>query len=136
MELTFEPEYGNIVSHTWYGAGLLLIGFSRGQVVALSTRPNEVAEEMWSNRVHGSQLFGMAYSPSLKRGATAGDGGVKIIDMGSDFKELKGEAISMDTSEDGRPHMIDWSSESSSPGASTSASSCAPCSSSCTATSS
>ena len=66
--------------------------------------------QLWSGRVHSSSLFGMAYSDSLNRGATAGDGGIKIIDMqGGEYKELKGEAISMDTSEEGRPHQIDWS---------------------------
>ncbi|GMH58387.1 hypothetical protein TrST_g1003 [Triparma strigata] len=110
VELSFEPDYGNVVSHKWFGVELLLIGFSRGQVVALNTKENEVAEELWSGRVHSSSLFGMAYSDSLNRGATAGDGGIKIIDMqGGEYKELKGEAISMDTSEEGRPHQIDWS---------------------------
>jgi len=109
VELSFEPEYGNIVGHCWFGDGFLLVGFSRGQVVALSTHTNEVSEEMWSKSVHSSSIYGVAYSSVLKRGATAGDGGVKIIDMSNDFKELKEEAISMDTSEDGRPHMIQWS---------------------------
>ena len=89
--------------------GLLLVGFSRGQVIALSTRANEKAEEKWSDSVHSSSLFGLAYSPILKRGATSGGGGIKIIDLTQDFVELKGEAISMDTSNDGRPHQIDWS---------------------------
>lgn len=66
----------------------------------MNTKENQVAEELWSGRVHESSLFGMAYSDSLNRGATAGDGGIKIIDMqGGEYKELKGEAISMDTSE-------------------------------------
>jgi len=94
-------RYGNIVSHCWFGDGFLLVGFSRGQVVALSTHTNEVSDEMWSKSVHSHSIFGVAYSSVLKRGATAGDGGVKIIDMNNDFKELKEEAISMDTSDDG-----------------------------------
>ena len=118
---------------------MLLVGFSKGQVVAMSTHADEVAEEVrgWEERrtegwsvakasaasnislprfgprhrsllpvrssqlfskdVHGSSLFGMAYSSVLKRGATAGDGGIKIIDLSNGFEELKGEAINMDT---------------------------------------
>jgi WD repeat-containing protein 19 len=110
VELSFEPDYGNIVSHCWTGEdGMLIVGFSRGQVVAMSTHADEVAEELFSRDVHNSSLFGMAYSPALRRGATAGDGGIKIIDLTNNFEELKGEAINMDTSEDGRPHMINWS---------------------------
>jgi hypothetical protein len=70
---------------------LLLIAFSRGQVVALNTKKNEVAEELWSGRVHDNSLFGMAYSDSLKRGATAGDGGIKIVDMQGGGERLQKE---------------------------------------------
>ena len=65
-----------------------------------------IPSQLFSRDVHSSSLFGMAYSSVLKRGATAGDGGIKIIDLSNDFEELKGEAINMDTSDDGRPHMI------------------------------
>ena len=86
MELSFEPEYGTIVCHCWFGDSFLLIGFSRGQVVALSTHANEVTEEMWSKKVHPSSLYGISYSSVLKRAAAAGDSGVKIIDMQNNFE--------------------------------------------------
>jgi WD repeat-containing protein 19 len=57
VELSFEPDYGNVVSHKWFGVELLLIGFSRGQVVALNTKENEVAEEVSVN-------FGDACAPA------------------------------------------------------------------------
>jgi WD repeat-containing protein 19 len=81
VELSFEPDYGNIVAHAWFGPGHLLVGFSRGQVVALNTSDSAVSEELWSQRVHAESLYGLAYSPALQRCATAGDSGVKIIDM-------------------------------------------------------
>jgi len=66
--------------------------------------------QLWSQRVHAESLFGLAYSPVLQRAATAGDGGVKIIDMANGaFRELTAEAIAMDTSDDGRPHLLQWS---------------------------
>jgi hypothetical protein len=35
-EFNFEAEYGEIVDYHWYGSSMLLVGFTKGWIVALS----------------------------------------------------------------------------------------------------
>jgi len=41
IELHFEASYGTITRHQWFGDGYILVGFSGGQSVAISTCMND-----------------------------------------------------------------------------------------------
>mmetsp|Transcript_838 Transcript_838/g.2234 ORF Transcript_838/g.2234 Transcript_838/m.2234 type:complete len:1438 (-) Transcript_838:93-4406(-) len=109
VELAFQSGYGEIKTHHWFGDRYIMIGFSEGYLVVISTHMQEIGEEQHHKRLH-SKLYDIAYSPALNRAATLGDGGVRIIDM-TNYNELKNEGISMDTSRNSEnmPHDIDWS---------------------------
>jgi WD repeat-containing protein 19 len=115
MELTFAPKdngvgckYGEIVSHHWYEEGSLLVGFSSGYLISVSTSAKDLGEEKHMGRFHPSALFTFAFNPHSKRAATAGDDGVRIIDT-RDFRESKKDYIPSDDFEDGRVTSICWS---------------------------
>lgn len=46
-ELGFQAKYGSLLSHKWFGDGYILMGFSNGHLVAISTHAREVGTELW-----------------------------------------------------------------------------------------
>ncbi|CAN0099785.1 unnamed protein product, partial [Heterosigma akashiwo] len=52
VELAFQPRYGDIVTHRWFGDGYVLLGFSAGFLVAISTDMSEIGEEKFSGEFH------------------------------------------------------------------------------------
>ena len=107
LELAFQSRYGNILVHKWFGDGHMMLGFSEGYLVVISTHITEIGEELFSGRFHAKALFDIAYSPEMKYAAVAGDGGVKVVDM-HEFKDLKTEAIAIEP-ECGRVNRVEWS---------------------------
>ena len=66
-----------------------------------------VGMELFSGRFHHKALYDIAYSPTLKYAAVAGDTGVKLVEM-THFKDLKRESIGLDAT-DGSIEKIEWS---------------------------
>jgi len=115
MELTFALnengpgcKYGDIISHHWFEEGLLLLGFSGGYLLSVSTNPHDLGEEKYARRFHNSDLTTFAYNPTLQRAATAGRDGVRIIDT-RDFTECKSDYVVPEDLEDGRVTALQWS---------------------------
>ncbi|KAM8842536.1 WD repeat-containing protein 19 [Synchiropus picturatus] len=81
IELTFQRHYGNIVSHSWYGDGYILIGFSHGYFVVISTHIREIGQELYQTRNHKDNLTSVAISSALNKAASCGDNSVKIHEL-------------------------------------------------------
>jgi WD repeat-containing protein 19 len=114
MELTFATtdngrtcKYGDVVGHHWFEEGLLLVGFSGGYLLSVSTNSHDLGEEKYACKFHDHNLTTFAYNPQLQRAATAGDDGVRIIDT-RDFTECKMDFISSDDLENGRVISVNW----------------------------
>lgn len=117
IELTFSPgpdnvkgvsTYGDIIHHVFYDGGMLMIGFSKGYLVAVSTFPNDLGEEKQVGKFHSNSMLTFTYNPSLRKAATSGYDGVRVIDT-RDFKETTSDFISTNDLEDGRVTDIGWS---------------------------
>jgi WD repeat-containing protein 19 len=80
-----KAKYGDIVKHCWFDDGHIMLGFSEGFLVVISTLLKEIGEELFSARYHHTVLKDISYSPQLKCAACAGDGGVKIVDFSKGF---------------------------------------------------
>ena len=93
VELAFQAKYGRIVRYVWFGDGYLLVGFSEGWVVVISTHLREIGEELFSGRFHKDALDDISCSVAAQRAATAGGGMIKLIDM-QGWKEQKSEWVS------------------------------------------
>eukprot|EP01035_Chromulina_nebulosa_P018174 gene18174-23832_t len=115
MELTFAQvdngsgcKYGDILQHSWVDENLLLVGFSSGTLLLVSTGEKDLGEEKFAIRFHNNSLIAFSYNPILKRFASAGDDGVRIVDI-KDFKESEGDFISRKDLEDGKVNSLSWS---------------------------
>jgi WD repeat-containing protein 19 len=108
LELAFQRKYGEIVEYHWYGDGYIMIGFSSGYLVVVSSHMKEIGSELFSAHFHRERLTSLAYSPVTQRAACAGDSGVKIVDMASwqelpdDSFDLRDEVTSMAFTADGQ----------------------------------
>ncbi|KAF0037436.1 hypothetical protein F2P81_010310 [Scophthalmus maximus] len=87
IELTFQRRYGNIVSYRWYGDGYILIGFSHGYFVVISTHAREIGGELYQAHNHKDSLNSVAISPALNKAASCGDNSIKIHEL-SELKDI------------------------------------------------
>lgn len=115
LELTFAQrangsgcKYGDIVNHHWMDENMLLVGFSGGTVLLVSTGLKDLGEEKFSVKFHPNNLITFAYNQFLKRCASAGDDGIRIFDV-RDFKEAESDFIHRRDLEDGRISEVAWS---------------------------
>ncbi|XP_042079345.1 WD repeat-containing protein 19 [Haplochromis burtoni] len=87
IELAFERRYGNIVSYCWYGDGYILIGFSHGYFVVISTHIREIGYELYQAHNHKDCLNSVAISTALNKAVSCGDNSIKIHEL-SDRKDI------------------------------------------------
>ncbi|EHB16212.1 WD repeat-containing protein 19, partial [Heterocephalus glaber] len=86
-DLEFQQCYGNIVSYSWYGDGYIMIGFSRGIFVVISTHKQEIGQELFQARGHKDNLTSIAVSQTLNKAASCGDNCIKIHDL-SELRDM------------------------------------------------
>lgn len=93
LELAFQQRYGHIVSFKWFRDGYVMVGFSLGYLVVISTHLEEVGREQFCARFHRDSLRDIAYCEERHKVATAGENQIKIVDM-VDWQELDSSDIS------------------------------------------
>lgn len=81
IELAFQQHYGAIVSYKWFGDGYILLGFSGGYFIAISTHIKEVGQELFQIRNHKINLTDIALCEVIGKVASCGDNSVKIHDI-------------------------------------------------------
>ncbi|XP_069058187.1 WD repeat-containing protein 19 isoform X2 [Pleurodeles waltl] len=87
IELAFQQRYGSIISYKWYGDGYIMIGFSQGFFVVISTHIREIGQELFQAHNHNDSLTSIAISQALNKAASCGDSCIKIHDL-SELKEM------------------------------------------------
>lgn len=73
IELAFQHQYGTIVTYKWFGDGYILIGFSAGYFIAISTHIREVGQELFQVRNHKNSLTDITLCESIGKAASCGD---------------------------------------------------------------
>ncbi|XP_070253925.1 WD repeat-containing protein 19 [Myotis yumanensis] len=78
IDLEFKQNYGNIVCYSWYGDGYIMVGFSYGIFVVISTHIQEIGLEIFQAYDYKDNLTSIAISQTLNKVATCGDNCIKI----------------------------------------------------------
>lgn len=73
IELAFQQIYGTITTYRWYGDGYILIGFSGGYCISISTHLKEIGQELFQIRNHRDSISALSISTQLNRAVCAGD---------------------------------------------------------------
>uniref|UniRef100_A0A8C6ZLX4 WD repeat-containing protein 19 n=1 Tax=Nothoprocta perdicaria TaxID=30464 RepID=A0A8C6ZLX4_NOTPE len=108
IDLKFQQPYGHIVTYRWYGDGYIMIGFSRGCFVVISTHIREIGQEIFQAHNHKDNLSCIAISQSLNKAASCGDNCIKIHDL-SDLREMYA-IINLDDENKGADQMA-WTDD-------------------------
>uniref|UniRef100_T1J019 Anaphase-promoting complex subunit 4 WD40 domain-containing protein n=1 Tax=Strigamia maritima TaxID=126957 RepID=T1J019_STRMM len=105
VELAFQPRYGNLIDYKWFGDGYILLGFSNGYFVAISTHVKEIGQELFQTKNHHDILTHIAVSFSLGKAASCGDNCIKVHEL-ANLREM----YSVLTLDDERAlDDLDWS---------------------------
>ncbi|PRP88379.1 WD repeat-containing protein 19-like [Planoprotostelium fungivorum] len=83
IELAFQPKYGTIISYKWFGDGYMMLGFSEGYFVVISTHSKEIGQELFSSQFFTGSLTDICFSPTLQKTAICGDSIVKVVNVSS-----------------------------------------------------
>lgn len=73
IELAFQQHYGHIITYKWFGDGYILVGFSAGFLIAISTHIKEVGQELFQVRNHKHSLTNIAICPAISKVGSCGD---------------------------------------------------------------
>ncbi|CAG9464857.1 unnamed protein product [Pedinophyceae sp. YPF-701] len=106
LSLKYDSNHGSIAAHEWHGNGYLVVAFSSGKVVLQSSMAREAGTEISSEDV----VFGlssMTCCPALGRGAVAGGSEVRILEFGSELREVPADAITLPSGV--KAHGVCWS---------------------------
>jgi len=107
IELAFQTKYGDIVAYHWYGDGYILIGFSKGYFVVISTHMKEIGQELFQVKNHKEALSGVAISTAVGKAASCGENTIKVHEL-HDLKDTS-SVITLDE-ERSLDHM-EWSED-------------------------
>jgi hypothetical protein len=73
IELAFQTHYGSIVTYKWFGDGYILLGFTAGYFIAISTHIKEVGQELFQVRNHKNALTDITICEKIGKAASCGD---------------------------------------------------------------
>ena len=107
VELAFQPKYGNLVMYRWFGDGYIALGFESGYLVVMSSKQQQMSEELFSQRLHEGRLSALALSPLLQRGATCSGNTIKVVDFADEYRELPEESVVLDYDQ-GQLEQMAW----------------------------
>lgn len=81
MELGFQNRYGNLVTHHWHGDGYILVSFSAGFIVLLSSHYKEIGTELVLCELKADPLRHACLNTKLSRLSVCfGDSMIQIHD--------------------------------------------------------
>ena len=73
IELAFQQKYGYVTSYQWFGDGYILVGFTYGHFIAISTHIKEIGQELFQVRNYRDKVSSITTCPALQKAACCGE---------------------------------------------------------------
>jgi hypothetical protein len=108
---TFSSNYGKAVEFDWCGENKIIVAFSSGMVNMLSTRANELGQEISACQVGNSPIESLYVNEEVGKVAVASQGSIRFVSL-SDWKEVVADRIEI-TKSCGKITKIDWTKDGS-----------------------
>jgi len=110
IELAFQRRYGNVQKFAWYGDGYILIMFSEGFVVALSTHSREISEELKQLQVRERDIHDVRICEKTQKFALLCASDVKIGMLNS-WRALESFNLSKSGEDRGNGAYFSWTED-------------------------
>lgn len=107
----FSANYGKAVEMEWCGENKIVIGFNSGYVNMISTRANELGQEISACQVGTTPVECINVNQEVGKIAVASQGSIRFISL-SDWKEVVADRIEI-TKSGGKVTKIDWTKDGS-----------------------
>jgi hypothetical protein len=69
LDLQFVPKYGDVVAHRWASDDELVIAFTSGLIIGLSTHEKTQGKELFKKQLYRSAITGLQLCPTFKKAA-------------------------------------------------------------------
>jgi WD repeat-containing protein 19 len=107
----FHANYGKATIFEWYGDSRLLIGFSSGMLSLISTRSEDIGQELNAMSTGNSPIETMVINTELNKCATASNGVIRFYDLNS-WTEVPSERFEIQKG-CGKITKMHWTSDGS-----------------------
>lgn len=108
IELEFQSKYGSLVGYRWFGEDKIMLGFSDGYFIVVTTNLKHIGQELFQSVNHQTRLNDICASLALNKAATCGDDTVVIRDL-DDPRDVFGKIVLED--ERGLLDKLAWSDD-------------------------
>ncbi|CAG2108726.1 unnamed protein product [Medioppia subpectinata] len=88
IQLTFQERYGFIVDYQWFGDGMILIGFTSGIFIVVSTYYKEIGQELSQFKAHKESLTTFSVCLNSKKLVSASENNLKVCDL-NDLNDIQ-----------------------------------------------
>jgi hypothetical protein len=107
----FSSNYGKAVEFDWCGENKIIVCFSSGIVNMVSTRANELGNELSVCQVGNTPIESLNVNEEVGKIAVASQGSIRFISL-TDWKEVVADRIEI-TKSCGKITKIDWTRDGS-----------------------
>jgi len=107
----FSSNYGKATEMEWCGENRIIVGFNSGYVNMVSTRANELGQEISACQVGTTPVECINVNLEVGKIAVASQGSIRFISL-TDWKEVVADRIEI-TKSGGKVTKIDWTPDGS-----------------------
>ncbi|UYV64330.1 WDR19 [Cordylochernes scorpioides] len=105
--LAFQEKYGYIIDYKWYDDGNILLGFTQGFFVIISTLLKDIGQELFQVKSQKENMTHLSVVSSQNKVASCGENTIKVHEL----HELQEVAAIVTVDEERQLEWLDWTDD-------------------------